>query len=145
MWQKSNKLRPPERRVLLEAADLVHAPADVQEAFWLQHNRGDRPRRRLPPSLGDLASGLLAEHAGRSVSLLSEVSRAWMQVVPPAHRSRTRVMSFRGGCLEVRVDGTLKFVYRRGMRGNMLSALNAELAGARVFRIEYRVGSIGQQ
>ncbi len=143
MRQRWNKLRLSKRRMLLEAAELVHAPSDVQEAFWHRHNRSDRPRRRLPASLGDLASGLLADHAGRSVSLLSEVSRAWMQVVPPAHRSRTRVMSFRGGCLEVSVDGTLKFVYRRGMRGNVLSALNAELAGTRVVRIEYRVGAIG--
>jgi hypothetical protein len=129
--------------MLLEEADLVHAPSAVQEAFWHRHNRSDRPRRRLPASLGELASGLLAEHAGRPVDLLSEVNRAWMQVVPPAHRSRTRVISFRGGCLEVGVDGTLKFVYRRGMRGNMLSALNAELAGVRVARIEYRAGSTG--
>jgi hypothetical protein len=125
MRRKLNKVRPSRRRMLLEEADLVHAPSAVQA------------------SLGELASGLLAEHAGRPVDLLSEVNRAWMQVVPPAHRSRTRVISFRGGCLEVGVDGTLKFVYRRGMRGNMLSALNAELAGVRVARIEYRAGSTG--
>lgn len=143
MRRKLNKVRPSKRRMLLEEADLAHAPLAVQEAFWHQHNRSDRPRRRLPASLGDLASGLLAEHAGRPADLLSEMRRAWMQVVPPAHRSRTRVMSFRGGCLEVGVDSTLKFVYRRGMRGNMLSALNTELAGTKVFRIEYRAGSIG--
>lgn len=144
MRQMWNKQRLSKRRMLLEAADLVHAPAEIQEAFWLRHNRSDRPRRRLPSALGDVASGLLSEHSGRSVSLLSEVSRAWMRVVPPAHRDRTRVMSFRGGCLEVGVDSTLKFVYRRGMRGNMLSALNAELSGTRVVRIEYRVRSVGR-
>lgn len=144
MRQQQKMTKPSPRRGLLESQDLLHAPQEVQEAFWHRHNRDKRLFRRAPLPLGDLTSRLLTEGAGRSADRLAEVGRAWFRVVPPAHRPRTKVNSFRGGCLQVLVDGTLKFVYGRGMRGDLLAALNAELGGIRISRIEYRVGSVHQ-
>ena len=137
----SNRARLSVRRPILESAGLAHSPQAIQQLFWQRYNRKRGRRERPVKPLGEIALSIFADARRGFVDRLDAVTAAWNRAIPIDQRRHLRVESFVNGCLRIVAESkSAEFLARRRLNGRMLAALNDELPGFSVRKIDFRVG-----
>lgn len=127
------------RLTILKEHSILSAPPLMQEAFWRSYNLPAR-KKRSPTRLGDVASGYV-DTINDEPAELRRLDEAWRQALPGNLSSSAAVVGFKGGCLEVAVQGAaVQYALSRQWGDGLIELLNNILGQKLVRQIVYRQG-----
>ncbi len=142
MMPRPRPQRPAHpRRRILEEVGLALAPIELQQCFWMRHNRARRLAWRQALPAGDVANSILA-----GLSPVDGLAAAWRAVVPAALADASRVLALQNGTLKVVVDGNAsRFAVQRLLGPGLAERLNEHLGEKRVARIDCQIQGRGRR